>query len=39
MARILEMAASLRNAKHPMDLELTGLLLLLALVVVGSTLH
>jgi hypothetical protein len=39
MARILSLAAGLRIQKHPMDLELTGLCLLLALVIIGSTLH
>lgn len=38
MARILELAVTLRNAKHQLDLELTGLVLLFILVVAGSNL-
>jgi len=38
MARILELAVPLRNATKQLDLELTGLVLLLTLVVIGSSL-
>jgi hypothetical protein len=39
MARILTLTSALRKAKHPLDLELTGLCLLLAVVMIGSTLN
>lgn len=38
MARILVLAHSLRSAKTALDLELAGMIMLLAVVVLGSAL-
>ncbi len=38
MTRILVLAHSLRNAKHALDIELAGMIMLFVVVVLGSTL-